>query len=251
MNIRAAALAILLTTLAAAPAFAAEQAKPDAKTQAAIDQVAAKAAKVKSFSADFSTIVGGAVAGFHGHITFMLPDKIRKSTLGDIELTLISDGKTRWLLLPARKQNRRTDLVKLKKARDELGLPMEPEDRNLARPFDLMKHGSAKLTGTEKVGRTECWVFEGAPNAAILVPAPARNLKKVRICVAKSDGLARRMTFIDWVDDSMMETTYDNVKVNPDVKPELFRYTPPKGAAVMDRTQQLIMKMKQTVPKKK
>ena len=243
--------AALVIALLATPCLAAEQAQPDAQTQAAIDQATAKTAKVKSFSADFSTIVGDAVADFHGHITFMLPDKIRKSTLGDIELTLISDGKTRWLLVPARKQNRRTDLVELKKAREELGLPMEPEDRNLARPFDLMKHGSAKLTGTEKVGRTECWVFEGAPHAAIRVPAPARNLKKVRICVAKSDGLARRMTFIDWRDDSMMKTTYDNVKVNPDVKPELFRYTPPKGAVVIDRTQHLIMKMKQTVPKKK
>ena len=50
---------------------------------------------------------------------------------------------------------------------------------------------------------------------------------------------------------SVMATTYENVKVNPNVKPELFRYTPPKGAAVMDRTQHLIMMMKHLVPKKK
>ena len=90
-----AVLVLLSATLATAPAFGAEQAKPDAKTQAAIGQVAAKTAKVKVFSADFSTIVGNAVGDFHGHITFMLPDKIRKNTLGDIELTLISDKKTR------------------------------------------------------------------------------------------------------------------------------------------------------------
>ena len=248
-----AVLVLLSATLAAAPLFGAEQAKPDAKTQAAIDQIAAKTANVKSFAADFSMTAAGLEAELGGRFTFMLPDKIHMTMTNPLGMkqTTISDGKTLWALIPAMKVITKIDMAELKKALKELGLPAQQQQHNIARPFDAMKDGAARLAGDEKLGQTECWVFEGALNLGANAPALTRNLKTLKVSVAKSDGLARRISFTDDAGKARMSITYKNIKVNPDVKPALFDYTPPKDAAVMDHTKQIIMMMKQLVPKKK
>ncbi|MFH1732931.1 MAG: DUF2092 domain-containing protein [Planctomycetota bacterium] len=248
-----AVLVLLSAALAAAPVLGADQAKPDAKTQAAIDQIAAKTAGVKSFAADFSMAAAALEAELGGRFTFLLPDKIHMTMTNPFGMnqTTISDGKTLWALIPAMKVITKIDMAELKKALKELGLPAQQQQHNIARPFDAMKDGSARLVGDEKLGQTECWVFEGALNVGANAPAATRNLKTLEVCVAKSDGLARRISFTDDAGESRMLLTYKNVEVNPDVKPALFDYTPPEGAAVMDHTQQVIMMMKQLVPKKK
>lgn len=248
--------AALFAALLAAPCLAAEaeaEATPDAATQKALDQVAKLTTGVKAFSTEFTMPAPGAAkTPVKGSLTFMLPENVKMtmpSPFG-IQTTTISDGKTSWVLIPAMNVAARVDVTKVKAALEELGLPAKQPQHNIARPFALMKAGTVRLVGGEKAGDIDCWVFEGTVGGADAPGAPAA-LKKMRVLVAKKDGLARRVSYIDAAGKPMMELRYDKVEVNPKVDADFFQYKPPEKATVMDKTELTIQMLKSMIPKKK
>jgi outer membrane lipoprotein-sorting protein len=48
--------------------------------------------------------------------------------------------------------------------------------------------------------------------------------------------MARRVLIYDKDGKERMNTQFTNVKVNQPIDPALFKYTPPEGAKVQDRT---------------
>jgi outer membrane lipoprotein-sorting protein len=239
--------AVLFAALFAAPCLAAE---PNMTTQKALDQVAKLTAGVKAFSTELTMPAPGAAkAPTKGSLTFMLPENIKMtmpSPFG-IQTTAISDGKTSWVLIPAMNVAAKVDVTKVKAALEELGLPAKQPQHNIARPFALMKAGTVRLVGGEKAGDIDCWVFEGTAEA----PGAPAALKRMRVLVAKKDGLARRVNYIDAAGKPMMELRYDKVEVNPEVGADFFQYKPPEKVTVMDKTEQTILMLKSMIPKKK
>ena len=256
--------AALLVALLTTPCLAAEaepevkaEVKPDAATQKVLDQIAKLTADVKSFSAEFTMPMpaqqGARPMSLKGAFTFMLPESIKMTATAmfGIQTVTISDGKTTWVQMPALGVIAKVDQTAVKKALEEHGVPAQKPQHNIAAPLTMITAGTAKLVGSEKAGDIECWVFEGAPAAAAKAPTAPAGLRKLRVLVAKKDGLARRIAYTDATGKALGEILYSNVKVNVKADASTFAYTPPEGAKVIDQTQQAIMMIKSMIPKKK
>ncbi len=252
------AIACLVTlsaalTVLAGPA-AAEDKPEDTRRNEALDKIAAKIKDIKSFSADFVMTMGPDArpeASPKGHILFLLPDKIRMTMptpLGQGEQTTISDGNVTWVLIPGMGVTARVDMVKVKAALKEAGVPEQGQQHNIANPLAALDPKSVKLTGTEKVQDKECWVFEGRPQAAGM-PARMRDSSTMRILVSVDDGLARHMELRDETGNAVMQVTYEKITLNPETDPKTFQHEPPKDARVMDQTDQVIQAVKMFLPK--
>jgi len=94
------------------------------------------------------------------------------------------------------------------------------------REFDL------KVTGEDTLDGEQVWVLEGPAKA---VPTDD-DMGKVRMLVSQNDCMARRVLIYDKDGKERMNTQFTNVKVNQPIDPALFKYTPPEGAKVQDRT---------------
>jgi len=225
------------------------EAEPDAAAQKeAFDQIAKLTANVKSFSADITMLpAAGEPAGLaplKGTVTSMPPYRVKMTMAGrGRKVTMISDGKTTWMVEPATKTVERFDVIKFSRAAKELGQPAHEQRFNIAAPFVHMAPGTAKLVGSHKAGGAECWVLQGKPNASIQATKGAT----VRVLVSKKDGLARRIGYTNPAHNIATGTSYDNAKVNVKVDPSIFTYTPPEGMNVVDRTELRIMVLKMMV----
>ncbi|MFW6159423.1 MAG: LolA family protein, partial [Planctomycetota bacterium] len=194
-------VAAMFAVLIAAQLLAAEEPDTKADTTEAIQDIAAKTADVKGFSADFAltTQVGPKKTTTQGAISFRMPDNIRmvtKTPVADTEQTTVSDGDTTWILIPAMNATAKVDMVKVRKALKDSGIevPSQGEQHNIADPLGAVKDGTVTLDSTEQLGGHDCWVFKGQPKAGAGRMGHAAVVENMQIHVAKADGLARQIT---------------------------------------------------------
>jgi outer membrane lipoprotein-sorting protein len=134
------------------------------------------------------------------------------------------DGKTLWSVT---EHDGQTTISK--------SLDSQARDQS---PWETFKNAAysqptLKLLPDEKVDGADCFVVEvtGKVMGADADTPSGRAVVHFR----KDCGLA--VKFVSFINDKMVsEMVITDLKVNPDIKPERFEYTPPAGAEVQDLT---------------
>ena len=96
-----------------------------------------------------------------------------------------------------------------------------------------------QFTGIEKLNGVDVYVLEGTPKAAVAAAQKPGTVGAAtgaqRVCIGKSDGFIYEMS--QHYKDSgkpIRGVEFHNVQFNTNIDDELFRYTPPPGASVVD-----------------
>lgn len=110
-------------------------------------------------------------------------------------------------------------------------------------PLALLDHKSLQLLGEEKFQGETVYHVEGTTESQ-LMPGGPRVKRVLSTWISKEDGLPRKT--LESVGFSTGTTVYSNVKINPDLSPETFTFTPPEGARLID-TNDEIRKMNQQI----
>ena len=224
-----------LILLAASCSVAADAPKSADTTESVLTAIAQKTATIKSFSADFTMTrySGKRQLSARGRIESVLPDCSRMTiAAGQNSQTALSDGTTAWVLTPSAQRTERIDAQKVKAALQDAALSTHLEGHNIADPLAFIEPRTARLIATEKVQGHSCWVIEGR--------ARLQNPSTLRVYVAQQTGTTRKTALLDAAGQTVVTILYDNLKLNLDLNPDLFRYTPPAGANVIDQTQRTI-----------
>jgi len=95
----------------------------------------------------------------------------------------------------------------------------------------LKEQFELSLEGEEKVNGKDAYVLSGKPKAGN--PAVAMFSKMVHY-IDKETGIPVKTVALGQNGQEMMVQTFTNIKLNPELKPERFEYTPPPGVTVMD-----------------
>jgi len=130
-----------------------------------------------------------------------------------------------------------------KKLADADAGAQSPGGSNPALMFEEMKKTyDLKVTGEEKVDGVACYVITGTlrkdagggddnPGAAMM----KAMMSTMKMYIAKKDMFPRKMV-VGTADRPFMTMALKNVKINGTVDETLFKYTPPAGAQINDRT---------------
>jgi len=83
----------------------------------------------------------------------------------------------------------------------------------------------------EKVDGQDCWAVEAKAKSA-----DAAGLSRMEFFVRKDTGTMVKQVAFDGEGNPVNTTTFTDVKVNPDVSADRFKWEAPEGVTVMDRT---------------
>ncbi|MCL4693848.1 MAG: hypothetical protein KJ060_15215 [Candidatus Hydrogenedentes bacterium] len=97
----------------------------------------------------------------------------------------------------------------------------------------IRKRGEVTLLPDETVNGLDAYVFEVKPNNAGQQQGPVKA-ELIRFYVDKSTGIQVRSILLDDEGNAMLTTDYTDIKVNPEIDPKRFEYTPPPGVEVID-----------------
>jgi outer membrane lipoprotein-sorting protein len=193
-------------------------------------------------------------------VVFAAPDKFRmENTMEGMPAgtnIVISDGETVWTHMPTMGMTQKIDIKRVKETLGEdhpLGAGMSPNQQsaNFSDPFGGFAADSIEYLTTEPVGGVDCHVFE----ATITTPPGMEKAmgmmapRKAKIWLSKDDGMLRRQILFNSDGTRMMEMTYTDVQINPEVDESLFEYTPKPDENVMDVTE-MVLKMSEQFGKK-
>ena len=125
----------------------------------------------------------------------------------------------------------------LKMVADEPGMSeafRKPADE--LNPLGSLDPASVKFIGQEMLNSEPTYRFTGTTQTQILdMGQPA--MRAMEVWLGTNDGLPRKT--VEKSGDVVMTTVYRDVKVNPDFKPEDFRFTAPAGVEVLDMNAQI------------
>jgi outer membrane lipoprotein carrier protein len=148
-----------------------------------------------------------------GTFAFMRPGKFRWTYDKPFDQLIVGDGEKVWIY------DRDLNQVIVRKLDAALG----------ATP-------AALLAGDNALEKNFSLVAAGAENAIDYVDATPKTadsqFKRIRLGFV--DNLPRRMVLTDAFGQTT-ELTFSDVRRNPDLPPDTFRFTPPKGADVVGR----------------
>lgn len=233
------ALLAVLMLAALVPAMAV-QSQPTEATRAAVEQVNQAAEAYQAFEADMSSEIFmiNPPMGFTGHMTVLKPDRMRIKTSapppqGNMEI--VSDGKTTWTYMPLMNLVQKIDMEVIK------GLPgmttPGQQIKDPSKPLEQLDPATVQLIGEETMDNQLCYIFEG------MIPADAQKIageyapEKMKIWVAKDDGISRKIESFQKNGTTSMTITFSNVKVLNNLTDADFVFTPPANAEVVDMTQ--------------
>lgn len=200
--------------------------------------------KIKSMTADVKTVTKmenemmkqNSVSD--GHYEYVLEDgkplvRMESTTTGSMEMMgnkqetkgsmlSIMDGEYTWVL---NDQDGQKTAMKSK-----IQEAMDPAD-----PFGPMKENfNVKLLPDETVDGESCYVLEFTPKKDQGGMAGTRTIQYFR----KDNGTFAKIVSFDTENKPVMTITYSNVKLNPKISPDRFKFTPPPGVEIMDVTNQ-------------
>jgi len=91
--------------------------------------------------------------------------------------------------------------------------------------FLALDADTMRLRGSQSVAGEDCWLVEGkSPRNLARTGVP---VSKVRVWIAKSDGLPRMVHIPDDKDDLLI--ILSNIRCNPPINPARFQWSPPRG----------------------
>lgn len=222
-----------------------------------VDYLAAvkeKAAQIESVKA--KQVMTMAMMGQEMEITsrvfFAAPDKSRMETTmegvpGANNMVVISDGKVTWTHMPSMGMTQKIDMERIKEALGKdhpmaAGMRPNQSTANFSNPFSAFREDSIRYVTTEAVSGVDCYVFE----AELSTPEGMRQAmgkmmpQKVKAWFGKEDGIFRRQVFLNPDGSRMMEMTFSDVEINPELDEGLFTYTPKPDEKVMDMTDMVL-----------
>ena len=162
--------------------------------------------------------------------------KIKDPAGGESEMLMVHDGEFVWI----ETKDPESGMVMVMKTKPG-AQKAEGDAKQFTDDYDL------KLVGEEDFDGQKMWVLEGAPKVERVEmkrptmrggmgPRPTEQPGKLRISVGQKDSYMHRFTQFDKAGKETSEMQFTNIKVNGKLAPSLFKYTPPRGAQVMDMT---------------
>ena len=97
----------------------------------------------------------------------------------------------------------------------------------------LRKMGEVKLLPDEDLNGVGAFVFEITPNEKTKQEGPIKP-DKAKVYIAKDSGIKVKTIMFDEAGSTLMTMNYLDIKLNPELDPKRFEYTPPPGAEVVD-----------------
>lgn len=189
-------------------------AEDDAAT--VVSKLQSKYESITSIRAEFTQEVsskGMPAMKSEGKVWLKKPGKMRWEYKKPAKDLIVSDGKTIWLFQPDLKQviERPASMSASSMATDFLsGIG------NVEKEFDV------KLAALESVN-----------HVLILTPKQEQSgLKKLILEVGKENSIVEKTVITDHF-GNQTAVTFTNIKLNASIKDSLFKYTPPRGAAIV------------------
>jgi outer membrane lipoprotein-sorting protein len=144
-------------------------------------------------------------------------------------MLVVNDGEFLWVEMKSPESDR--VMVMKQKGDSVQGKMSNPNEFNDM--FDL------KLVGEEDFDGQRMWVLEGTPKPKPKTPARGMMMEppmpgKVRMFVGQKDTLCHRYIMYNKAGKETVDTQMTKMKLNGKLDPALFKYTPPRGAQVMD-----------------
>ncbi|HEY3319066.1 MAG TPA: hypothetical protein VGP72_01120 [Planctomycetota bacterium] len=263
MNFRVRLVAAVVCVLAGVCAFGLET---DPKAEEILKKIEAKSAEKKGLDADMTMsmkMMNMKTEG-KGHIKTLADGKhfimdMTMKVMGmEMKTRSVCDGTTMWTetAMPQGKMVQKMSMATMEK----MG------GGNQQNPLEQVKQMRQQYTFTGvsegKVQDTTVYILEGVPNpdaakkaadaakeaggeqAAKMAQAQLEMVKKVRVYIGKDDLMFRKLETLDAGGEPIMSMELSNIKLDEKADPELFKYTPPEGAQVMDMDE-MMKKMKQ------
>jgi outer membrane lipoprotein carrier protein len=174
--------------------------------------------RVSTFSADFDHDINLPMIGMHekmsGSFTMKKPHSFRVESPTQ---TSVTDGKTIWNYTPATKQ------VIINKYSPE-SMPMQPDNFM----FDFAKKDKVTYLGDSTLADgTKCHVVNVAPGDKSL------GITTMRVWIEPRVWLTRKVLTAN-ADGGTSIYTLRNIKLNKRLPKNIFTYTPPEDAEVLD-----------------
>jgi outer membrane lipoprotein carrier protein len=135
---------------------------------------------------------------------------------GDV---IVADGRYIWMYYPSNDPRQ----VMRSSVAQQGGQPFDLHREFLA---DATRRFSAVRTGTENVGGRQA-------HALTLTPRTPSGYQRIRLWVDADDSLVRRFEILEQ-NESLRRLELSNLRTNPNLSDDLFRFTPPPGATVFE-----------------
>lgn len=104
-------------------------------------------------------------------------------------------------------------------------------DMKLDAPAEVNGEAAYVVSGTMKSAAKE--QMKQAPGGA---DAMAQMMNGVRMSIRKSDYFPLKLEMLGPGGETALAIDYENIRINPEIDPSIFDYTPPAGTQVMDMT---------------
>ena len=183
---------------------------------AVVSKLQSKYESITSIKADFTQEVsskGMPAMKSEGKVWLKKPGKMRWEYKKPAKDLIVSDAKTIWLYQP--------DLNQV------IQRPASLSASSMATDF-LSGIGSVEKEFVVKLAP-----LESANHVLILTPKQEQaSLKKLILEVNKENSIVEKTTITDHF-GNQTAVTFTDIKLNASIKDSLFRYTPPRGAAVV------------------
>lgn len=219
-----------------------------------LEFTAQKMAACKAWSADYrqSMEMMGAKMNMNGTLQFKQPGLMRMGLdmlmMGMTNHMLMVQGgdKVMWqeMNMMGQKQIMKMDMTKI-----PTNSPMASNTMAASNPQEQVKRFREiydyTLAGEDSVNGQPVFILEGVlkKDAKFGSDKQAEAMKamgKTRVCIGKNDGFTYKWEQFDKDNKNIvMSMEFTNIKLNPELADDLFKYTPAEGAKVVDMTEMM------------
>ena len=219
-------------------------AQPDKITQQKLSEIESKVEDIKSYKVTMKMdmkMMGQSMLT-EGKMAFKKPDKFymksETNMMGGATQEIFSSGDILWTYMPKMGMATKMDMKKLKAAgKDQAGMGGQGD---LTNPFKGLSKDAIKYIETKETDEGKVYVFETKPDFGGQMPPGAANHQmlpsKIIISISTETGLPTKTIMIGKNGATMMEQTYSDFQINPNIEDSVFEFTPPTGVQVMDMT---------------
>lgn len=212
----------------------AQSSAPDvAATQAVMRDIASKIGKVAGFSATVESeeLAPGSPSG--KSVGSLMVSRLygwKITVTGLNPYTMLTDFHTLYQYYPKERRVMKTTATN---AEIKMMMTKPVTDMN---PVALLDPATVQFLGEEVINGETVYHVTGTTQSQ-LMPGGPLVLRTVSAWLSSEDGLPRKT--IESVGSTTGTTVYREVKINPDLKPEDFAFTPPAGVTVIDTNEQI------------
>lgn len=192
--------------------------------EAAVSRIAARVDgrynNLRTLKTDFQEIYNGAglARSESGELLLQKPGKMRWQYEQPTPKLFVVDGKSAFFYVPSERQARRMPAKKL----DDFRSPI----RYLLGHSKLQKEFTKLAISSEAPKQPGNVVLEGIPKGM------EERVQQVLLEITPSNQISR--IYIEELDGSTTEFIFRNIQENVSIKPDLFRFVPPKGVELVE-----------------